>query len=237
MLNDTFIFKDKRARALGIELSGLIELSAAVPRVITASLPGRSGDLHYYDGSYENRVITAPCYLLSFSAEHGIDAINSWLLNNPGYHRFEDPADRGHYMMARAVHGLEKKMRLGLMNPFKLEFDAMPQRFLKFGERFIDVTASGVIRNPTAFPSLPLLEIVSNGGDVTISTSKSTLYLYDFSGALMYDAESDRAYYGNLEFNEFVATSNKFELSPGTNSIYIRGDVLSVKIKPRWWEI
>lgn len=236
MLNETFIFKNKRAKAKGIELQESISISAAVPNVSEMTIPGRNGTLIDCDGSYANRTITARCFLLDHALEKGIDDINAWLLGLPGYFRFEDSNDTKHFMLARATRGIEKNARLGLLNPFVLEFDAKPQRFLKLGEKAVDVTSTKSIYNPTAFPSLPLLEITGSG-DIAVTIFGVTLNVYGLNGVITYDADTDNAYNGAQNLNSMVGTTDVLTIPKGKNDITVTGSVTSLKITPRWWEL
>lgn len=236
MLNETFIFKNKRAKSKGIELQESISISAAVPNVDETTIPGRNGTLISYDGSYANRTITAWCYLLDHALEQGIDSINAWLLGQNGYFRFEDSNDTKHFMLARAVRGLDKNARMSLLNPFTLEFDAKPQRFLKLGEKAVDVTSTKAIYNPTSFPALPLLEI-SGSGDIAVTVFGITLNVYGLNGVITYDAETDTAYNGAQNLNSMVGTTDTLIIPKGKNDITVTGSVTSLKITPRWWEL
>lgn len=236
MRDNTFIFKGKRGNSKGIELREPIRISAAVPKVDAVSVPGRNGDLHFYDGTYENRRIEMRCFLLTYEVERSRNDINAWLIGEKGYFRFEDTEDSKHFMLARARQGLEKEVRAGLLNPFDLEFDAKPQLFLKSGERALDVTSTMVVHNPTAYTALPILEI-EGSGDITISLGGGVLYIYDLDGTLIYDAESDNAYYGDINLNFKVGSQGVPCITPGYNNITGSGSITSLKITPRWWEI
>lgn len=237
MLDNTFIFKNKRAKSKGIELQAPISISASVPNVTVTSIPGRNGDLIEYDGSYENRIISAPCYLLDYALEKGIDEVNAWLMGENGYFRFEDSQDERHFMLARTTRGIDKNARAGLLNPFTLEFDAKPQRFLKLGEKAVDVTSAKSIYNPTAFPALPLIEV--QGEDtVEVKISGVTLTMkFGEEGTIIYDADTDNAFYGDQNYNRSVSVTDTMILPSGKTDIEITGSVTSLKITPRWWEL
>lgn len=237
MLDQTFIFKNKRAKAKGIELQEAISVSAAVPNFTEYKIPGRSGALIEYDGTYQNRTITALCYLLDYAMENGIDDINAWLLSGNGYFRFEDTEDTKHFMLARSTNGIEKKVRMGMLNAFLLEFDAKPQRYLKLGEKPVEVSTTKSIYNPTAFPALPLLEI-DGSGNITVVINNVELTVNDLDGVITYDAETDNAYNGAQNMNGSIYVGGSILLPPGKTDIsFVSGTVSSLKITPRWWEL
>ena len=236
MLTDTFIFKNIRANAKGIVLQRPLTISAAIPKVEKQIIPGRNGTLIDHDGTFENRTITARCYLLDMALESRIDDINAWLFGQGGYHRFEDTQDEKHFMLARASRGIDKYAKMGRINSFYLEFDAKPQRFLKLGEKAIDVTTSKSIYNPTAFPALPLIEIVGSG-DITVEIFGSKLSIYGLDGVITYDADTDEAYRGASNLTGKIRTTDTLTIPSGRNAVTVTGNVSSIKITPRWWEI
>lgn len=130
MLNDTFYFKGVRASKYGITLREPIRISAPVPIVETQRIPGRTEDLHYYNGTFENRTITVPCYILGYNVDKNISEFNRILLGENGYFEFKSTNDTKHYMMARAKNGIEIRKIAGVMNAFDLIFDADPKRYI-----------------------------------------------------------------------------------------------------------
>lgn len=236
MFTDSFIFKNIRAKSKGIELQAPLSISSAYPKVEKQIIPGRNGTLIDHDGTFENRTITARCYLLDMALGSRIDDINAWLFGQGGYHRFEDTQDEKHFMLARASRGIDKYAKMGRINSFYLEFDAKPQRFLKLGEKAIDVTTSKSIYNPTAFPALPLIEIVGSG-DITVEIFGSKLSIYGLDGVITYDADTDEAYRGASNLNGKIRTTDTLTIPSGRNAVTVTGNVSSIKITPRWWEI
>ncbi len=247
MLNETFIYKGKRAQSMGIELRESLILSDAIPKVETITVPGRNGDIQIWDGSYENRTITAKCYLLKHAIERDINSINSWLIADPGYFRFEDTKDPKRFMMARASGGINKQLRASVMSSFDLLFDVDPRRFLKSGERKINlwgtIGAPFKVFNPTSYPASPLLEItVERNATYTFGMGGGKLYLRiedGDPGVIYYDTENDRAYNvrGN-EINELVASEGSLKLLPGENEIFVSSTKSgTLNLIPRWWEI
>ncbi len=236
MLDETFIFRAIRAKSHGIELRAPIAVSPAVKNVTPIVIPGRNGVLYQSDGSYQNRTIVASCYLLSYTLQKDIDAVNSWLVGKDGYFRFEDTADTHHFMLARTTRGIERQTRAGILNPFVLEFDAKPQRFLKIGEKKIDVTNTKKITNPTNFPARPLIE-VSGNGDITIKIFGETLNIYGLDGMITYDAETDTAFKDVQNLNSIVNTSDIITIPKGSHDIEVSGSIEYIKITPRWWEV
>lgn len=93
---------------------------------------------------------------------------------------------------------------------------------------------SQAIKNPTLFPSKPLIRVTGSGavgiGDETITIASG----YDYVDI---DSEIQNCYCGNQNANAAVTFSNrKFpELQPGVNGISLGTGVTSVQITPRWF--
>lgn len=237
MLDTGFTFNDIRSKQIGLELQAPLVLSAAEPNVVTTTIPGRNGTLCYYDGSYKNRTLSGDCFILGEDVERKIGEINAWLVRYRGYGRIELDEDSEHYMLARSKTGIRSQIINGVLNACSVSFDCKPQRFLIYGEKAVDVTDSKVIYNPTAFPSLPDI-IIEGNGDVSISTPLWSLSFKDLTGEVRYSSESYIAYNKHNEiFNNNTIVSGDILLNSGKTTFTTTGDVTSVKIIPRWWEI
>lgn len=244
MLDMSFTFDGKYARTLSIELEEPIKLSAPVPNIETVTIPGRNGDLHFWDGSYKNRTATAKCFICGHMLPQEISMLNAHLFGSHAYRRLEIDCDDAHFLLARPTSGVGGAAVLGLLEAFTLTFDCKPQRFLKYGEAAVDVTARSSIYNPTVFVSKPLyvieyepeyealsprLEVVG-GGSITVSGKYGTVF---------YDAELDEAYTETGQsINNMVSVSGSLELKPGENRLVSVGyGTTTFKIIPRWWEL
>lgn len=240
MLKETFYFKNKRADSMGVQLQAPVKIGSAVPNVTALTIPGKNGVLHYYDGAFANREIRANCFILSRSMNSDYTQINSWLLGENGYFRFSISEDETHYMLARAVNGVEYNPRAGILNPFSLTFDAKPQRFLAIGERELDVTEAMEIYNPTGFAALPIVKVTGEGDfslTFTNGSKETTLAVSGYNGTITFDSETMMAYSGNVFMNNYVEAGSCPVLYPGKTEIETNGTVTEIKIIPRWWEI
>ena len=240
MLKETFYFKNKRADSMGIQLQAPVKISSAVPNVTALTIPGKNGALHYYDGAFGNREIRADCFILSRSMNSDYTQINSWLLGENGYFRFSVSEDDTHYMLARAVNGVEYNPRAGILNPFTLNFDAKPQRFLAIGERELDVTDGMEIYNPTGFAAFPIVKVTGENFALTFTNGakETTLAATGYDGTITFDSETMMAYSGNVFLNNYIEAGSCPILYPGkTEIVETEGVVTEIKIIPRWWEI
>lgn len=240
MLDVTFKIDGRRMRDLGLELQSPLALSAPKPRVSTVKIPGRNGDLHYYDGSYDNRDLSGDCFILGADVIRKINEINAFLLGKRGYRRIELDEDEEHFMLGRCETGLSYRIVKGILTACSVSFDVKPQRFLKYGESEL-VFDGGTfsVHNPTAFPALPLItfepregesEILCIVGDVGIGFK-------NVQGPVTFDAATLCAYDGNgTNINESTVINGDIIFDPGETHV-TAANVRSVKIIPRWWEL
>lgn len=217
---------------MGIEASDFFEVGEAVPNVESYEVPGRSGSLTYWDGTYANRPITAPSYLLAESLPRDIDKINEWLLSAQSYDRLELSSDPDHFWLARATRGISEQVRADVLNPFAVEFEALPQKYLKTGSK--EYEAGTRIYNPTKFDALPIWKITAEG-DVTITVSGRTVTVTGLVGEIILDTETGFATMDGESVGASVEFTEDLILRPGSNEVSIEGGTL--RFIPRWWTL
>ena len=222
---------------VGIRLQGSLAISAAVPKVQKISVPGRNGDLHYYDGSYENRPAQVGAYVYRPDfVKESFGEINQWLFGSFGYRVLETNDDPEHYMLAMVTNGATVEARIKKLAPFELVFDCNPRRFLNTGKGTILITKNISINNPTIFSAKPLYKINGTGnGTLTIGAHTASFTALD--GYVYYDAETENAYKGTVNKNNTVNAPGGLPFDGGQQVINISGDITSVEIIPRWWEL
>lgn len=240
MLDVTFKIDGRRMRDLGLELQSPLTLSAPKPRVSTVKIPGRNGDLHYYDGSYDNRDLSGDCFILGADVIRKINEINAFLLGKRGYRRIELDEDEEHFMLGRCETGLSYSIVKGILTACSVSFGVKPQRFLKYGEsELVFDGGSFTVHNPTAFPALPLItfEPTEAGNDILCQLGNGVVGFKNVQGTVTYDAATLCAYDGNgTNINESTAIYGDIIFDPGETHV-IAANVRSVKIIPRWWEL
>lgn len=221
----------------GVVMQGAVEISPAVPRVETVEIPGRNGDLHFWDGSYENRTATVGAYVYQQDfVKTAFSRVNQWLLSSVGYRKLATDDDAEHYMLARVVNSAEIAARIRRIAPFEIEFDCKPQRFLTIGDESIIIDKNKTIDNPTIFASKPIYKINGSGaGNLFIGAY--ALYVSNIDGYVYYDAETQMAYKGSVNKNSTVNAPNGLPFEGGSQAVNFTGGITSVEIIPRWWEL
>ena len=252
MLNETFSLDGKDALDYGIRLQKPIEFTPAVPIVEKIHVPGRNGDLIFDTGTYENRTGIASCFALSGNVNSTIANINEFLLSDHGYRKLICSNDKTHFWKARVANGAKIENRLNKLNPFEIEFDCMPQRFLVAGET-VRISTSGKMSIPNNYGgvALPLIKIYKVKDDsknafagLKIGSSiiagnfmKGNLY----ASSLTFDCETQNIYSEdlNLNFNDTVSVSNGFpKLDLENTAITFNTNVIEkIEVTPRWWDL
>lgn len=230
MVRDNFWLDGVDAASKKIVLQKEIEFEPAEPVTESFKVPGKDGEIVYYDGSYRNVKGLALCYVMGGQASDLITDINSWLLSTRGYRRLEVLHEPLFYRMARVVHGAKMDHRINLLNAFEIEFDCEPYKYFVDGSRYISITGATTLSGPTPFTSLPIIAVQGSGaGSLTINYS--TLNLTDCNGVTL-DCEFKRAYKGTTNMNSTV--SGTFPVLRQTNMISFSGGVTGLTIQPRW---
>lgn len=201
-------------------------------------VPGRNGDIAFFNGSYKNVTRT---YNVSFPVTSSFtdqaNEITSWLSSANGYVRLEDSYEPDYYRMAIFKDATQIYSALDTAGQMDISFECKPQRFLKSGDNRIGIYTSGVvITNPTNYPSSPLINIT--GGNGTISFGGKNIIVGTSSSNMIIDCELEDAYINSINLNNKISTPDGYpKLKPGANTIQFTGSIHNISITPRWWII
>lgn len=233
---DYFAFDGTDSRDFGIMLFEGDTYGAPRREYDDYAIPGRSGAL-YVDGKrYPNKNHTYNAIIYE-NFETNIDALRNFLLSKLGYFRLQDTFHPDEFYQAVYKDDFVVTMdRERDMGKFALEFERKPQRFLKSGEQAIEFTTSGVINNPTLFPSQPLIRVYGEGELVIGST---TITVSDCDEYTDIDCEMMDCFQRTLSCNNKVSFSdNDFPtLKAGNTGIVLRTGITKVVVTPRWFKL
>lgn len=223
----------------GIWLNGEASFMGAEADVYSVSVPGRNGDLTFFDGRYNNVQISYDCYMFKDFFE-AFDDLKAFLLSNPNYRRIEGDHDIEHYRIGRISGGISVK-KLEWVNEaaqFLLKFDCKPQRWLKDGEIERTMTKSGSLVNPTPFEALPVIRVTGTGS-IFINGAEIEIAQHGTIPYIDIDFELGDAYSGSVNCNRYISlNSDNFPpLVGGENLITMSEGIAELKIRPRWWEL
>jgi phage-related protein len=238
-VDNFFVFNGRGTREFGMSVEKRPTQKTPKRRRETISVPGRNGDLHFDEDTFEN---VEAQYEVWFRGElptpEQAHAVKSWLLAPKGYSRLEDKYDPFHFRLASFAGPMDVADILGRYGRCKIKFDCDPRCFLKSGEFQVDLENGGRIYNPTAFPAQPLIYVYGNGAG-SLTVAGVTVTINAMTTGMLLDCENELARAlgevgqsldGDIYAPEFP------ELQPGANRVVFDGGVTAVKIVPRWWE-
>lgn len=234
-MRDYFVFDGIRSSDIGVQLQNPVAFTGAEPKVQTISVPGRNGDLHFYENAFSNIRGTARCFILDHDASALLAAANRWLLGSNGYHKLETSDDESMFYMARCKNAGEIAIRNKVLAPFTIDFDCAPQHYYKSGENKIQLSEAGTIENP-GLSGNPLIRVFGSGSG-TITVNDTIVELIDMVDFIDIDCEMQNAYRGSQYANNNIRCSNFPKLTHGENEIHWSGGVTRIEITPRWWTI
>lgn len=206
------------------------------------SVPGRSGDVLFYEEAWENVTQRYDIYL---SAEKdGLPYVSAQVvrwLQHDGYAELSDEYDRDTFRLAVFTGPTDLQNTLNEFGRATIEFNCKPQRYLKSGQSFRPLRSGDVLVNPSGYTAAPLIRIPAFSGTVTIITNDSQFTFGPYAQRVLLDSEEKEAY--NPDFATAVnlnalATGPYPMLGPGTSEFIITksGDT-PIEIAPRWYEL
>ena len=211
------------------------------------TVPGRSGDIIMEQNAWDNVEQKYEIWAgdgRNHSVPVSFSAVADWLFSPSGYCELWDDFDPMHFREAYFVGPFDvSSLSVGNVGRATITFNCKPQRYLVAGKEPIQIgTAPASIYNPTAFSSKPLVFVErSASGDGTVTVNGTVFTITDIPQYGLYiDCEELDCYDANgNNMNSHVAssTSEFAVLDPGENAIGFTGNVQSVTITPRWFEI
>ncbi len=235
-MRNYFIFDEEDSRNYGVYISGQAVFDAPARRGEQIRIPGRNGDLHLDEGSFDDIQVTYPAFIVR-GFDNNIERLRNMLLSRKGFRKLYDSYHDDEYRLARYASGMEVKPTAMLKEgSFYITFDCHPQRYLVAGQTKQTFTAAGTITNSTLFASKPLIRVYGTGtvgiGSYSIKINTANVYT-DI------DCDIQDAYKGTVSCNNYIElTGNKFpELAPGSNGISLGTGITRVEIIPRWWRV
>lgn len=195
---------------------------------------GRNGSLSISNNRFKNKIVPFNCFIRLDFVKNFSNLMN-FLLAQEGYGRLESTTEPDVYRLAQFINDLDPETGVELKSGlFTLNFNCMPQKFLKSGEQEIEIDDTATILNPTMFDAAPLIEVTGTG---TININDSALTLNQNTSTVIIDCQIQDAYEGPINRNNDldVLDNNWPKLVSGENQISVDG--CTIKIKPRWWRI
>ena len=241
------LFNGKSSVEYGIIVEKFPSINHGAKRAEAYQIAGKNGTYYREDGTYDNFV---QAYLVSIKegAARRADLRSSdmaeWLLNSPAFCRLEDSWEPEYFKMARYAGPLNIEQIMGAYGKCTLEFDCLPERWLKSGEQELDISVTGTIHNPTKNTAYPILK-TTKIGDVTVAVDgvnvltvgvsesgvQTTVIIDCENGTIQTSAGVDL--YGSTtfytDFHEFP------KIPPGNHTITASGTGTVLIVRPRWY--
>lgn len=238
----------KRSDEFGIEIEKYPNYRKPQRKMDRYPVPGRNGDIIMVQDAWENVQQTYDIFFGDGITDHSVpdclSRIADWLFIPNGYCELWDSFDPDHYRLAYFEGPFNpNSLSVGRVGKTTIEFNCKPQRYLFTGKTPIEFSSSpAAIINPTAFASKPLIFVErSADGDGTITVGGTLFTITGIPASGLYiDCEEMYCYDGNGEnMNSHVVsgTSEFTTLPPGSSSVSFTGNVQTVTITPRWFEI
>lgn len=238
-------FNGKSLADFGVHVSGTGVFNGPEEDYESVEIPGRNGDLHIFNGRFKNVELTYKAWIAGdrwVPGEERQDFImnvrqfRNHMLKSRGYQRLEDTYHPDEYRFAMFKGPFTTEPIMLQAGEFDLTFDCKPQRYLKLGEKKIELKKTGNINNPTDFDALPFIRVYGYGSlqindtIITISSTYSNPYM-DI------DCEIQDCFYGKQNANPYVnlVDGEFFALKPGINTITLPSRITKVELTPRWW--
>lgn len=150
----------------GLYVSGDKTFNSPEKNIKKVSIPGRSGDLLIWDGTYKNVKLKYNSILIENFSQNA-ENLRNFLLSRDGYVKLSDDYHPNEYRLASYSGPLEfSPVRLAA-GTATLEFNCRPERFLNSGETLFYVHEGNSIENPTMQPAYPYLLVASDNNNTT----------------------------------------------------------------------
>lgn len=202
------------------------------------SVPGRNGSVLFQDNAFNDVTRSYKAFILDYDREDLVEAVTAFtgmLYSKRGYQRLEDSFEPDVYRLAYFTGGQNITNDMMQAGETTISFTCRPERFLKDGEKEIEIQNGDVLHNYTRFDAKPLIYIEgSDSVEISIQGESITAEIDDY---IYIDCERMNAYRTAAE-NMNNAISGVFpSIKPGTNGIAITGTVTKVTIIPRYFTI
>lgn len=243
-----FVFNGVSAADMGLVVERYPDIPKPRRRVKSISIPGRSGDLHISDGSWEDVTIRYNCWFKNLNSNYPTartaHEIAQWLYSSPVGARLEDTYDSLTFRKATFVGPTSIENVLDRFGRVTLEFRCDPRAFLKNAEKGTTFKPpGGIVNNQSPFPSLPLIRIIGAvGGLLQIGDS---YMLLRFPGMdtheFWLDCDEMEAWEvvdgQEVPSNAWIDEYNFPKVAPGANVIQFPETWESVTVWPRGYTV
>lgn len=217
------------------------EIPTPKKRFETYVIPGRSGELHSFEGAYEPIEKKYACYIHAKDClPQTVTDIKSWLLAQDGPQRLIDYYDPEHMFRATVLSEIQFENWMNTFSRFVVTFSCDPRGFRLIGEQSIELANPGSLWNPCAYSAQPLITIFGSGSG-SLTVAGRTIQVKSLDGEMSLDCEDMEAYRfvggAVVSCNNDISAPEFPVLHPGINQVAWTGGVQSVAFVPRWFDL
>lgn len=220
------------------------------------SVPGRNGDIYFYQDSFSNYIQQYEIYAGSRngSAPDAWTEVFNWLypedravstddflnLTINGYHQLIDSYEPNAIRLAAFNEAVEVANEWNQIARAAISFDCRPERFTSDAFTPVSFTASGGhVTNNTKRNAKPCLKVYGSGAG-TLTVGNEIISISAINGYIYIDSELKNCYKGmnDLNLNNLVTLTSEFPiLKPGNTYITWTGGITQIDVIPRWWNL
>lgn len=229
---NTFTYNGTTSSTYGIFIEHRPVMSFPKRVIESIAVPGRSGNLLFDTGAYENVTLTYQVAYKGSVRPTGVD-IATWLYQND-YLTLTDTYEPSYFRKAVYVSPLNVTDIINVAGRATITFDCKPQRYLLSGQTVLSPTKGSSISNAYQ-PSLPIITLSGNG---TLTVGSRTVVISGNTGTLTLDSERQTAEVGGNNANSLITLSDGFPvLDNGSTTITWTTGISNVKVTPNWWTL
>lgn len=229
---NTFTYNGTTSSTYGIFIEHRPVMSFPKRVIESIAVPGRSGNLLFDTGAYENVTVTYQVAYKGSVRPTGVD-IATWLYQND-YLDLTDTYEPSYFRKAVYVSPLNVTDIINVAGRATITFDCKPQRYLLSGQTVLSPTKGSSISNAYQ-PSLPIITLSGNG---TLTVGSRTVVISGNTGTLSLDSERQTAEVGGNNANNLITLSDGFPvLDNGSTTITWTTGISNVKVTPNWWTL
>ena len=229
------------SHTLGVEVLKLPDIYTPAQRGTAYTVPGRNGTVWVPDGSLEELVLPAECYL---PYEQGVEIaeltrIREWLSGEGWWMQSNLPGRRYRAQLRDSIDFVT--VLEGFADrTFTLVLYAEPYQYFEPEPRKIILTAQpATFTGHGNYQAAPRVEIYGSG-DVTLTINDQEIEFTGLTEGAVLDSELRACLLpdGKTDASGLVTGMDDFPmLAPGANSVSWEGSVERVVISPRWRDV
>lgn len=247
MINEMW-FNGKSSRDAGVRhIEHFPDMNRPERKTEVVEIPGRSGDIIFMSDAWNN--IEREYDIFAGDGSRGTApgkfiSISEWLNSAKGYARLEDTYEPDVFRLAYCTGGFEADNAFTRYGRATITFNCRPERFLKSGEREIEVANGDILLNSTAYAANPLIKVSCTNsaalGSITIETDRDEYeieFLSKPTTEVIIDSDLMDTYLSSgTSRNSTVSIDYYPKLDPG-QAYFTIPTGYTVKVVPRWFVI